>query len=101
MRCEGVAVMDPVVISSDVINESTPVSIDDTCHDGFQVVGWKSDMEKQSRVLQTNRPIGSQFLHHPLWILLPLGVVMRIAGGANGYCVVNVRVPMYCPPASN
>lgn len=59
----------PVVVSSAVINDSNPVNMVDTDQDGFQVPGWKSDMDRQIFVSVAN---------------LPLGVTMRMDGGLNG-----------------
>lgn len=35
-----------------------PVRIVDTLHAGFHVSGWKSDIERQRRVLTLNLPFG-------------------------------------------
>jgi hypothetical protein len=59
----------PVVISSLVINDSRPIRIVDTSHAGLKDFGWKSLMLRQRRVEGWKRP---------------LGVCMRIAGGAKG-----------------
>ena len=50
--------IDPVVNVSSNINDSKPVKIVDTDHAGFQVPGWKSDIDRQSLVLVANRPFG-------------------------------------------
>jgi hypothetical protein len=71
-----------VVISSLVMNDSSPIRIVETSHAGLKDFGWKSLMLKQSRVDGWKRP---------------LGVCIRMAGGANGYSGGNIRVPQYCP----
>jgi len=68
-RSVSLAETEPVVISSDVINESNPMRIVDTSHAGLNDRGWKSEMERQSRLDGWN---------------LPDGVCIRIAGGAKG-----------------
>ena len=60
---------DPVVISSLVIKESRPMRMVETSHAGLNDFGWKSEMERHSRVEGWKRPEG---------------VCIRIAGGANG-----------------
>jgi hypothetical protein len=40
-------VTEPVVISSESMNERRPVNIVATLHAGFHDPGWKSDIEKQ------------------------------------------------------
>lgn len=50
--------MEPTVSSVPSINESNPVNTADTDHKGFQVSGWKSDMERQSFWLHLKRPWG-------------------------------------------
>lgn len=67
----SVALVDtePVVISSLVIKESRPMRMVDTSQAGLKDLGWKSDIERQSRVDGWNRPDG---------------VCIRMAGGANG-----------------
>ena len=72
----------PVVISSLVINDSSPIRIVDTSHAGLKDLGWKSLMLRHSRVDGWNRP---------------LGVCIRIAGGAKGYSGGKINVPQYCP----
>ena len=59
----------PVVISSLVIKLSRPFKIVLTSHAGLKLLGWKSEMLRQSRLLGWKRPEG---------------VCMRIAGGAKG-----------------
>lgn len=61
--------MEPVVISSLVMNDSNPVKIVETSHAGLKLLGWKSEIDRQRRVDGAKRPEG---------------VCMRIAGGANG-----------------
>lgn len=72
----------PVVISSLVMKDSNPIKIVDTSHAGLNDFGWKSLILRHRRVDGWNRP---------------LGVCMRIAGGANGYSGGNTSVPQYCP----
>jgi hypothetical protein len=55
---DTVVSIDPVVNVSSSINDNSPVKMVDTDHAGFQVPGWKSDMERQSLVLVANRPLG-------------------------------------------
>lgn len=54
----------------------------ETSQAGLKDFGWKSLMLRQSRVEGWNRP---------------LGVCMRMAGGANGYSGGKINVPQYCP----
>jgi hypothetical protein len=68
-RSADVLETEPVVISSLVMNESSPIKMVETSHAGLNDFGWKSEMERHSRVEGWNRPDG---------------VCMRIAGGANG-----------------
>lgn len=68
-RSAEVLEMDPVVISSLVMNDRRPVRIVETSHAGLKDLGWKSEMERHSRVEGWKRPDG---------------VCMRIAGGAKG-----------------
>lgn len=60
---------EPVVISSLVMNERRPTRMVETSHAGLNDFGWKSDIERHSRVDGWKRPDG---------------VCMRMAGGANG-----------------
>jgi len=71
-------VIDPVVISSESINESRPVKMVATLHAGFQEPGWKSDMEKHIFLFGWKRPDGVN-------ILMP--------GGLNGYSDGKRRTP--------
>lgn len=66
---DSVAPMLPVVISSLVMNDIKPISIVDTDHAGLKDLGWKSLILRQRRVDGWKRP---------------LGVCMRMAGGAKG-----------------
>lgn len=50
------------------MKDSSPVKMVPTLHSGFQVSGWKSLMDRQSRVLVWNRPFG---------------VIMYTAGGCR------------------
>ena len=59
-----------------------PVRIVLTSHAGLKLLGWKSLMERHSRVLGWKRP---------------MGVCMRMAGGAKGYSGGNIKVPQYWP----
>jgi hypothetical protein len=59
----------PVVISSLVMKDIRPIRMVDTDHAGLKDLGWKSLMLRQRRVDGWKRP---------------LGVCMRIAGGAKG-----------------
>ena len=68
-RSAAVDDTEPVVISSLVMKESNPIKIVDTSQAGLKVLGWKSDIERHSRVEGWKRPDG---------------VCIRIAGGANG-----------------
>jgi hypothetical protein len=61
--------MEPVVISSDVMKERRPMRMVLTSQAGLKDLGWKSEIERQRRVEDWKRP---------------LGVCMRIAGGAKG-----------------
>ena len=78
-------VTEPVVISSESMKESRPVRIVATLQAGFQVPGWKSDMEKQIFLSGWKRPEG-------VYILIP--------GGLKGYSEGNKRTPWYSPPAN-
>ena len=69
LRSESDAESEPVVISSLVIKLSTPSRIVETSQAGLKLFGWKSLMLRHSLSEQRN---------------LPLGVCIRIAGGANG-----------------
>ena len=60
---------EPVVISSEVMNDSRPMRIVETSHAGLKDLGWKSEMERHSRLEGVKRPEG---------------VCIRIAGGAKG-----------------
>jgi hypothetical protein len=82
LRSPSDALTLPVVISSLVMNERSPIRIVETSHAGLKDLGWKSLMLRQRRVDGWNRP---------------LGVCMRIAGGAKGYSGGNIKVPQYCP----
>lgn len=81
----------PVVSVFSSMNDNRPVSIDATLQAGFQfsrnqtneelckaLPGWKSDILRQSLVEGLKRP---------------LGVIMYIEGGANGYCEGNTSFP--------
>ena len=59
----------PVVISAEFMNDINPISIVLTLHAGLKDFGWKSEMLRQRRVEGWKRP---------------LGVCMRIDGGAKG-----------------
>ena len=72
----------PVVISSLVMKDNSPIRMVETSQAGLKDLGWKSLMLRQRRVEGWNRP---------------LGVCMRMAGGAKGYSGGNMRVPQYCP----
>ena len=63
------ALIEPVVISSLVMKDSTPSRIVLTSHAGLKLLGWKSDMLRQSLSEHLKRPEG---------------VCMRMAGGAKG-----------------
>lgn len=52
-------------------------------HVAYQVSGWKSLMDKHSRVLVLNRPDGVHII---------------IDGGLNGYDAGNISLPWYLPP---
>jgi hypothetical protein len=72
----------PVVISSLVMKLKRPIKIVETSHAGLKDFGWKSLMLRHSLVEGWN---------------LPLGVCIRIAGGAKGYSGGKISVPQYCP----
>jgi len=74
----SVVVTDPVVISSLSMKDRMPVQIVATLHAGFQVPGWKSDMEKQIFLSGAKRPDG---------------VSIFIPGGLNGYSGGNMITP--------
>ena len=57
---------------------SSPVRIVETDQAGFHVSGWKSLIDKQSRVFVLNRP---------------LGVNIHIDGGLKGYSLGNISLP--------
>jgi len=76
-------VMEPVVISSLSMNDRMPVHIVATLQAGFQVPGWKSDMEKHIFLSGWNRPDGVNIL---------------IPGGLKGYSDGNIMSPWYSPP---
>lgn len=76
--------MEPTVSSDPSMKERRPVSTADTDQSGFQVSGWKSDMERQSFWLHLKRPCG---------------VHMYTAGGLYGYSSGNWRRPMKMPPS--
>ena len=82
LRSASVPLTLPVVISSLVINDMRPIRMVDTSHAGLNDLGWKSLMLRHNRVDGWNRP---------------LGVCIRIAGGANGYSGGKIKVPQYCP----
>jgi hypothetical protein len=82
LRSASDALMLPVVISSLVMNDSSPMMIVDTSQAGLNDLGWKSLMLRHSRVDGWKRP---------------LGVCMRMAGGAKGYSGGKIRVPQYWP----
>jgi len=69
LRSAGLALMLPAVISSPFMNESKPFKMVETDQAGLKDFGWKSLMLRHSRSEGRKRP---------------LGVCMRIAGGANG-----------------
>lgn len=69
LRSASVAATEPVVISSEVMKERSPMRIVETSQAGLKDLGWKSEMDRHSRVEDWNRPDG---------------VCMRIAGGAKG-----------------
>ena len=69
LRSMSVPFMLPVVMSLLVMKDIRPMRIVETDHAGLKLLGWKSLMLRHRRVLGWN---------------LPLGVCMRIAGGANG-----------------
>lgn len=60
---------EPVVISSDVMKERSPIRIVETSQAGLKDLGWKSEIERHRRVEGWKRPEG---------------VCMRIEGGAKG-----------------
>jgi hypothetical protein len=60
------------------MNDSNPVSIVATLQAGFQVPGWKSDMEKQIFLSGWNRPEGVNIL---------------IPGGLKGYSAGKMSTP--------
>lgn len=66
---ESVACTEPVVISSLVIKDMSPMRMVETSQAGLKDLGWKSDIERQRRVDGWKRPEG---------------VCMRMAGGAKG-----------------
>lgn len=68
-RSAGVADKEPVVISSLVMKLCRPSKMVLTSQAGLKLLGWKSLMLRQRRVEGWKRP---------------LGVCMRIAGGAKG-----------------
>ena len=82
LRSFSVAWTDPVVISSLVMNDISPINIVLTSQAGLKDLGWKSDMLRQRRVEGWKRPDG---------------VCMRIEGGAKGYSGGKMRVPQYWP----
>jgi hypothetical protein len=69
LRSASVALIEPVVISSLVMKLRRPIRMVDTSHAGLKLFGWKSEIERQSRVDGWKRPEG---------------VCMRMAGGAKG-----------------
>lgn len=71
---------DPAVISSEFMNDINPIKIVLTDHAGLKDLGWKSEIDRQRRVEVWKRP---------------LGVCIRMAGGAKGYSGGNIRVPQY------
>lgn len=68
----------PAVISSLFINDMSPIKIVETDQAGLNDFGWKSLMLKHNLVEGWNRP---------------LGVCIRIAGGAKGYSGGKISVP--------
>lgn len=60
------------------INDKSPVSMVATDQAGFHVSGWKSEMERHSRVLVLKRPEG---------------VIMYMLGGRNGYSIGKTNLP--------
>lgn len=82
LRSASEALTLPVVISSLVMKDSSPIKMVETSQAGLKDLGWKSLMLRHSRDDGWNRP---------------LGVCIRIAGGANGYSGGNINVPQYWP----
>lgn len=60
------------------MKERRPVRIVATDQAGFHVSGWKSEMERQSRVLVLKRPEGE---------------IMYMLGGRKGYSMGNTSLP--------
>ena len=60
------------------MNARSPCSTVLTDHIGFQVSGWKSDIDRQIFALGLKRPFG---------------VIMRMLGGLYGYSFGNVSAP--------
>jgi hypothetical protein len=62
LRSAAVAVIEPVVISSESMNESRPVRIVATDQAGFHVDGWNDVIDVQILVSGLNRPDGVKSL---------------------------------------
>lgn len=69
LRSVSLAETEPVVISSDVMNERRPIRMVETSQAGLKDLGWKSEIERQRRVDGWKRPEG---------------VCILMEGGANG-----------------
>jgi hypothetical protein len=81
----SVELTEPVVISSESINDKSPVRMVATLHAGFQEAGWKSDIEKHIFLSGWN---------------LPDGVNILIPGGLKGYSEGKSKTPWYSPPSN-
>ena len=69
LRSFAVADTLPAVISSLFMNDMRPINIVETDQAGLKLFGWKSEILRHNLVLVWKRP---------------LGVCMRMAGGAKG-----------------
>ena len=76
--CSRLVSMLPNVGFDSIMKEYRPVRIVETDHIGFQLSGWKSDMERQSLRFGWN---------------LPEGVHMRTLGGLSGYSLGKINFP--------
>lgn len=110
-RSESGREREPVVISSEVMKDISPMRMVETSQAGLKDLGWKSEMERQRRVEGWKRPgelvswlkrygsegsscggcFGGGLLENGLVRMggemgcdVPDGVCMRIAGGAKG-----------------
>ena len=70
--------MQPVVTSSEFMKEMSAVRMVSTFQMGFQVSGWKSEIDRHMRFIGSN---------------LPEGVIIMMPGGFIGYSGGNMIFP--------